>query len=105
MRLGIVGVGANVFTMHARAIKAHAAAIEVVGVADIDLAVAERRAEELGCPYFADHPELLARTRPDAVTVVTPHPFHAPIAIDCMQSGPTCSSKSRSRSKSRKRTG
>src|SRR5690348_742792 len=89
MRLGIIGVGAIVFSMHARAIKAHAASVEVVGVADINLAAAERRAEEFdpGCPYFADHRELLAKTRPDAVAIMTPHPFHAPIAIDCMQSG------------------
>jgi predicted dehydrogenase len=87
MRLGVIGVGANVFSMHARAFKAHAAEIEVVGVADINLAAAERRAEEFGSPYFSDHRELLAKTRPDAVAVLTPHPFHAAIAIDCMQSG------------------
>lgn len=89
MRLGVIGVGANVFSMHARAIEAHAAAIEIVGVADINLAAAEQRAAQVhpGCPYFSDHRELLAKTRPDAVAIVTPHPFHAPIAIDCMRSG------------------
>src|SRR5579864_2863134 len=87
MRFAIIGVGANVFSMHARAIKAHAAAIEVVGVADTNLAAAAQRAEQFGCPYFSDHRELLEETRPDAVAIITPHPFHAPIAIDCMQSG------------------
>jgi predicted dehydrogenase len=87
MRFAVIGVGANVFSMHVRGIKAHTAAIEVVGVADINLAAAEQRAEEFGCPYFSDHRELLAKTRPHAVAVLTPHPFHAPIAIDCMQSG------------------
>ena len=89
MRFAIVGVGANVFSMHAQAIKAHAAALEIVGVADINLAAAEQRAEtfEPGCPYFSDHRELLAKTRPDAVAVLTPHPFHASIAIDCVQAG------------------
>jgi predicted dehydrogenase len=89
MRFAVIGVGANVFSMHARAIRANADAIDVVGIADIDLAAAERRAEDFnpGCPYFADHRELLAKTRPDAVAVLTPHPFHAPIAIDCMHSG------------------
>jgi predicted dehydrogenase len=83
----VVGVGANVFSMHTRAIKAHAVAIEIVGVADINLAAAEQRAEEFGCPYFSDHRQLLAKTRPDAIAVLTPHPFHAQIAIDCMRSG------------------
>jgi predicted dehydrogenase len=87
MRLAVIGVGANVFGMHTRAIKAHAAAIQIVGVADINLAAAEQRAEEFGCPYFSDHRELLAKTLPDAVAVLTPHPFHAPIAIDCMRAG------------------
>jgi len=87
MRFAVIGVGANVFSMHAQAIKAHAAALEVVGVADINLAAAEQRAEELGCPSFSDHRELLAKARPDAVAVLTPHPFHASIAIDCMQAG------------------
>jgi predicted dehydrogenase len=87
MRFGIIGVGANVFAMHARAIKSHAAALELVGVADINLAAAEQRAEEFGCPCFADYHELLTQTHPEAVAVITPHPLHAPIAIDCMQSG------------------
>jgi len=89
MRFAVIGVGANVFSMHARAIKAHAGAIDVVGVADVDLAAAARRAEDFnpGCPYFADHRELLATTCPDAVAIVTPHPFHGPIAIDCMRAG------------------
>ena len=89
MRFAVIGVGANVFSAHARAIKTHAAAIEVVGVADINLTAAEQRAEEFnpGCPYFSDHREMLAKTRPDAVAILTPHPLHAAIAIDCMQSG------------------
>src|SRR5579859_46332 len=87
IRLGVIGVGANVFSMHAKAIEAHASAIEVVGVADINLSAAEQRAESFGCPYFSDHRALLAETHPDAVAIVTPHPFHAAIAIDCMQAG------------------
>jgi len=87
IRLGVIGVGANVFAMHARAIEAHADAIELVGVADINVTAAEQQAESFGCPYFSDHRELLAKTRPDAVAIVTPHPFHAPIATDCMRAG------------------
>jgi predicted dehydrogenase len=85
MRIGVIGVGANVFNMHAPAIKANA--LDVVGVADVNLAAAEQRAEELGCPAFATHRELLDRTRPEAVAIVVPHPFHASIAIDCLQAG------------------
>jgi predicted dehydrogenase len=85
VRFAVIGVGANVFGLHAAAIKA--SALTVVGVADINLAAAEQRAEDLGCPYFADHRDLLTQTKPDAVAITTPHPYHAPIAIDCLNSG------------------
>jgi predicted dehydrogenase len=85
MRFAVIGVGANVFNMHARALAANR--LEMVGVADINRAAAEQRAEDLGCPAFEDHRELLAKTRPEAVAVVAPHPFHASIAIDCLQAG------------------
>jgi predicted dehydrogenase len=85
MRFAVIGVGANVFNMHAPAIKANG--LQLVGVADVNVGAAEQRAEELGCPAFADHRELLDKTKPDAVAVVVPHPFHAPIAIDCLRAG------------------
>ncbi len=85
MRFAVIGVGANVFNLHQRALEANR--VELVGVSDINLAAAEQRAEDLGCPAFQDHRELLAQTRPDAVAVVVPHPFHATIAIDCLQAG------------------
>jgi predicted dehydrogenase len=85
MRFGVIGVGANVFSMHAPAIRA--SGVELVGVADVNLAAAEQRAEELGCQFFGDHRELLSQTRPDAVAVLAPHPFHASIALDCLQAG------------------
>jgi len=85
VRFAVIGVGANVFTQHAAAIKSNA--LTVVGVADINLAAAEQRAEDLGCPYFADHRELLTQTKPDAVVITAPHPYHAQLAIDCLKSG------------------
>jgi predicted dehydrogenase len=87
VRFAVIGVGANVFGLHARALKAHASELELVGVSDINAASAEQRAEELGCPFFTDHHELLSRTRPDAIALLTPHPFHAAIAIDCLEAG------------------
>ena len=85
VRFAIIGVGANVFSMHAPALKANS--LEVVGVADVNLDAARHRAEELGCPYFADHRELVSRERPEAVAIMAPHPLHAAIAIDCLEAG------------------
>ena len=62
-------------------------AVEVVGVADTNRALADERAEELGCPSFGDYRALLARTRPDVVVIMTPHPFHAEIAIAAFEAG------------------
>jgi predicted dehydrogenase len=85
LRMALVGVGAHVFTMHAPALRS--ARVQVVGVADVDLAAAERRAEEWGCPSFGDHRAMLSAIHPDAVAVLAPHPFHASIAIDCLAAG------------------
>jgi predicted dehydrogenase len=30
---------------------------------------------------------MLAETQPDVAVILTPHPFHAPIAIDCLEAG------------------
>ena len=49
--------------------------VEVVGVSDVNQAAADERAEELGCPAFADHRAMFASTRPDVVVITTPHPF------------------------------
>jgi predicted dehydrogenase len=86
VRFAVIGVGANVFNMHASALQ-KTQALDLVGVADVNLQAAEQHAESLGCPYFANHKELLEATRPEAVAVLAPHPFHPSIAIDCLQAG------------------
>jgi predicted dehydrogenase len=85
VRFAVIGVGANVFKMHLPALRSNA--IEVVGVSDVNVDAAERQAEDFGCPAFANHAEMLAATRPQAVAIMAPHPFHAPLAIDCLAAG------------------
>src|SRR5258708_40157778 len=85
-RFAVVGVGANVFNMHAPALQS--SEIEIAAVCDVNLAAAERQAERFGCPYFADHREMLAAARPDAVAALAPPPFHAAIPIDCPNAAP-----------------
>src|SRR5438105_7677289 len=76
MRFAVIGVGANVFSMHAPALH-QTKDLELVGVSDINPEAAQQRAKHLGCPAFTDHRDLLASTRPEAVAVIAPHPFHA----------------------------
>jgi predicted dehydrogenase len=85
LRHAVVGVGAGIFGGHRPALQLPT--VEVVGVADVNRAPAEDRAEELGCPAFDDYRTLLAQARPEVVVIMTPHPFHAEIAIAAFEAG------------------
>ena len=85
MKFAVVGVGAGVFHLHRPSLQG--SDIELVGVCDVDADRGRQQANDLGCPFFADHRALLAGTRPDAVVILTPHPVHAPVAIDCLAAG------------------
>jgi predicted dehydrogenase len=85
LRHVVIGVGAGIFQRHRMALEA--AATEFVGVSDVNEVVARERAEELGCPAFVDHRRMLSETAPDVAVVVTPHPFHAAVAIDSLEAG------------------
>ncbi|MBX2997238.1 MAG: Gfo/Idh/MocA family oxidoreductase [Caldilineaceae bacterium] len=86
LRHVVVGVGANIFFLHKAAL-AQLPEAELVGVADINPASGQPRAEELGVPFYLDHQTMLAELKPDVTSVITPHPSHAPIAIDAFNAG------------------
>lgn len=81
----VIGVGANVFEMHRPALELDV--VNLVGVSDLDVQKGEQRAAELGCPFFADYHDMLRQTHPDVAVVMTPHPFHAAVAVSCLESG------------------
>ena len=85
LRHVVIGVGAGIFASHHKALTSNGAEWEAVS--DVNVELGQQRAAELGCPFYTDHRTMLAETRPDVAVVITPHPFHAPIAIDCLQSG------------------
>lgn len=85
LRHAVVGAGAGIFGAHLRGLQLETA--ELVAVSDIDAENGARRAAELGCAFFHDHNTMLAQTQPDIVVILTPHPFHASIAIDCLDHG------------------
>jgi predicted dehydrogenase len=85
LRHVVIGVGAGIFATHRRALETETA--ELVAVSDIDATRGQPLASELGCPFYADHRAMLADTQPDVAVVLTPHPFHAAIAIDCFEAG------------------
>lgn len=85
LRHVIIGVGAGVLNMHRPALQQET--VELVAVSDLNAELGQRRATELECSFYTDHRIMLAETRPDVAVILTPHPFHAPIAIDCLEAG------------------
>jgi UDP-N-acetyl-2-amino-2-deoxyglucuronate dehydrogenase len=86
LRYVLIGCAAGIATTHLRAL-AQMPEARIAGMSDINAERGAARAEESGCPFFVDHRQLLEATRPDVAVIVTPHPFHAPIALDCFAAG------------------
>jgi predicted dehydrogenase len=85
LRHVVIGAGATVFGAHRPALALPA--VELAAVCDRDIAAGQAVAESLAVPFYADYRAMLAATHPDVAVVMTPHPLHAPIAIDCLRAG------------------
>lgn len=86
VRVAIVGTG-GMARHHALAFKT-IAGCRLVACADVDLARARAFAQEHGIPAaFADLGKLLAEVECDAVSIVTPDPFHAPLTLQALKAG------------------
>ncbi|HLI91545.1 MAG TPA: Gfo/Idh/MocA family oxidoreductase [Ktedonobacteraceae bacterium] len=85
LRYAVIGVAAGIFNSHRRGLASPI--VEIVAVSDIDAERGQRRADEIGCPFYTDYRQLLAGVRPDVAVILTPHPLHARIAIDCLRAG------------------
>jgi predicted dehydrogenase len=85
LRHAVIGAAAAVFSMHREALKLPE--VQLVAISDINVEAGQQRAQELDCAFYADHRQLLEAEHPDVVTIMTPHPFHAPIAIDALRAG------------------
>jgi len=83
LRVGVVGVG-YLGQIHAR-IYAGMPEVQLVAVADTDLAAAEKVAKAHGCEAFADAGALLGRV--DAVSIVVPTVAHLPVARPFLEAG------------------
>jgi predicted dehydrogenase len=80
MKVGVIGVG-YLGKYHAQKY-AKIDGVELVGVADLDIAAAETVASENGCTAYSDYLELLKVV--DAVSVVVPTSLHHKVALDCI---------------------
>ncbi len=83
LRVGVIGVG-YLGRFHAR-IYAGMPGVELVGVADIDHAVANSVAEQHGCEVFTKSSDLLGKV--DAVSIVVPTVTHLEVARPFLENG------------------
>ena len=84
--LGAAVIGLGVGRTHARAF-AQMPATELVALCDLDADRLEKANESYGVATHTDSAELLRDDRVEVVSVATPHPSHASIAIAAMESG------------------
>ena len=84
-KVGIIGAGGMV-SYHIQGFKK--AGAEIAAIADLNKDAAQKVADENGIPQvFGSVEELLALEDIDAVTVIVPNKFHAPLAIQVLESG------------------
>lgn len=86
LRYTIIGGAASITTLHTEALK-QTPGSQLVAISDLSFERGQQRADELGCTFYTDHQLMLAEHRPDVAIICTPHPFHAPLAIDSLRSG------------------
>jgi predicted dehydrogenase len=85
LRYAVVGVGAGVLKVHRPALSSND--VDLVAVTDINEELGRSRAVELECDFYADHRDMLADKLPEVCVVLAPQPYHARIAIDCLEAG------------------
>lgn len=86
IRVGIIGVGA--IGKHHVGTYGAISGVEVVAIADINEAEANRVAEQCDVPHvYTDFRELLQRNDLDAVDVCLHNNLHAPVTIAALRAG------------------
>lgn len=77
LKVGIVGAGPVVQSIHLPAIARLGEAVRVVRVCDVDDDIANEVASRVGAEAFTDVDEMLAGTELDIVAICSPHHLHA----------------------------
>jgi predicted dehydrogenase len=85
LRYVLIGCAAGIASTHLNALRQIPA--HIVGMSDVAAERGAAQAANAACPFFTDHRDLLRATKPDVAIITTPHPFHAPIALDCFAAG------------------
>ena len=84
-KIGIIGAGGMVNYHIAGFGQAGA---EIVAIADMNKAAAQKIADAKGIPnVFSDVAEMLALDEVEAVSIIVPNKFHAPLSIQALEAG------------------
>lgn len=84
-KVGIIGAG-GMLQYHAEGFRQGGA--EIVAIADVNAEAAAKAAKEWSVPTsYGDPAEMLEKADCDAVSVIVPNKFHAPLAIQCLEAG------------------
>ncbi len=88
-RVAVIGCGRIATSQHLPAFRTAAAQglCRLVGVSDVDPARAARAGAEFGAPAFTSIDDLLARTRPEVVSVATLPPSHRDLVVRAVAAG------------------
>ena len=87
LKIGVIGAG-GMLQYHAAGFQQ--AGAEIAAVADMNLTAAEAAIQEWSDgkgTAFASVEEMLEKGNVDAVSVIVPNKFHAPLAIQCLEAG------------------
>lgn len=84
LKIGIIGAG-GMLNYHVEGFRQ--AGGEIAAVADLNLAAAQRAAKEYNIPRAFDDIAGMLASGIDAVSIITPNKFHAPLAIQGLEAG------------------
>ena len=90
IRLGLIGCGGIVQKTHARAYHSLTETVEISAVADIVEENQQKVGDEFDVPIkhrYSDYRDMLSKTDIDAVTIATPHSFHAEQVAESAKAG------------------
>ena len=90
IRLGLIGCGGIVQKTHARAYHSLTETVKISALADIVSENLQKVGEEFDVPEkhrYSDYRDMLSNTEIDAVTIATPHSFHAEQVAESAQAG------------------
>ncbi|MEM7785177.1 MAG: Gfo/Idh/MocA family oxidoreductase, partial [Planctomycetota bacterium] len=84
-KIGIIGAG-GMLDYHAKGFQQ--AGAEIVAITDMNEASAAKAAEQWKAPnIFTDPAEMVEKADIDAVSIIVPNKFHAPLSLQCLKAG------------------